>query len=129
MARGLDHDVAGKAELVAQGEELGLAGIAGRVLALGRERELGTGAEHVAMRIHRTGRWPKLRRARVRAPIKPPGSLFEGRHGRPLAAARLFRIVEDSVGFDAPVGTAGETVAAPFAEHALVTQVGDPGLA
>ena len=51
VAGGLHDHVAREAEVVAQREQLRLAGVARRVLALGRVRKLLAGAEHVAVRV------------------------------------------------------------------------------
>ena len=56
VAGGLDHDVAGKAEMVAQRVELLPRRIAGRVFALRRVTVFGARAEHMAVRVHGAGR-------------------------------------------------------------------------
>ena len=73
VAGGLHDDVAREAEVVAQCEELRLAGVARRVLALGRERELRARAEHVAMRIDAARRRREARLRRTCVPIEPAG--------------------------------------------------------
>ena len=52
VACGLDHHIAGKAQVVTQSVELMLGGVTRRVLALGCVGEFGTGTEHMAMCIH-----------------------------------------------------------------------------
>jgi hypothetical protein len=52
----LHDNVAGESEVIAQSEELRLARVARGVLALGNVRELGPGAEDVAMRVDAAAR-------------------------------------------------------------------------
>ncbi len=63
--------------MVAQREELSLAGVAGRVFALGRVRELGAGAEHVAMRVDRAGRQREAGLRGAVEPVEPAPGLLE----------------------------------------------------
>ena len=74
-----DH-VACKAQVVAQRVQLVLAGVAGRVLALGRVGELGTGAEHVAMGIHGACWHLEFGFAGAGVPVQPAGGLGEFAH-------------------------------------------------
>ena len=82
VAGGLHDDVAGKAQVVAQGKKLGCAGIAGRVFALGRKGKLAAGAEDVAVRVHRAGGQLELRLAGVGVPVQPAGGFFKCAHGK-----------------------------------------------
>ena len=77
VAGGLHDDIAREAEVVAQREQLLLAGVARRVLALRREGELRAGAEHVAVRVDGTGRQLEAGLARVGVPVEPTGGLGE----------------------------------------------------
>ena len=77
VAGGLHDHVARKTQVVAQRKELRLGGVAGRVLALGRVGELGAGAEHVAVRVHRAGRHLEGRLARAGVPVQPAGGFGE----------------------------------------------------
>ena len=77
MAGGLYDDVAGKTQVVAQGEQLVLGCIAGRVLALGREGKFGAGTEDVAMRIYCTGGHGETGLAGAGVPVQPAGGLGE----------------------------------------------------
>ena len=64
-------------EVVAQREQLHLACVARRVLALRRVGELRAGAEHVAVRVDGTGRQLQAWLARVGVPVEPTGGLGE----------------------------------------------------
>ena len=77
VAGGLHDHVAGKAQVVAQRKQLVLAGIAGRVLALGRVRKLRAGAEHMAVGVHRTCGQLKAGLGRAGVPVKPAGGFGE----------------------------------------------------
>ena len=59
VAGRLNDDVAGETQMIAQREQFRLAGVAGRVFALGRVRELGPRSEHVAMRVDAAGGYRK----------------------------------------------------------------------
>src|SRR5271166_51832 len=77
VARRLHHDIASEPQMIAQGEELGLACVAGRIFALGRVWERGPGPEHVAVRIDAARRQAKARLARAVIPVEPHLSFFE----------------------------------------------------
>ena len=72
VARGLDDHVAAHAEVVAEGEELVLARVARRVLALGCEGERGAGPEHVAVRVDRARGEGERGNRGLRIPVQPP---------------------------------------------------------
>ncbi len=78
VAGGLDDDVAGETEVVAQREQLVLRGVARGVLALGGEGELGRGTEDVAVGVDRPLGHPEGRGARVLVPVQPARGLLEG---------------------------------------------------
>ena len=71
-----DH-VAIEAEMVAQREQLRLAGVARGVFALGRIRKLGARPEHMAMRVDGSGRKRKAGLARPIEPVEPALGLLE----------------------------------------------------
>ena len=73
VAGRLDDDVAVEAEEVAQREQLLLAGVDRRVLALRRVGEDVAGAEHVAVGVDRAGRRDVGRLAGVRVEREPVG--------------------------------------------------------
>ena len=77
VAGRLHNDVAGKAEVIAQGEQLRLARVAWRVLALGGIGEFGPRAEHVAMRVDAAGRQGEARLAGAVEPVEPAIGLLE----------------------------------------------------
>ena len=89
VAGGLDDDVAADSEVVAQREELLLARVAGRVLALGREGELVARPEDVAVGVDRAGRQRERGRGRTRMPVQPPAGLGKGQaHSPPWSPIR-----------------------------------------
>jgi hypothetical protein len=78
VAGGLHDDVAADPQLVPQGEELLLAGIAGGVLAFRCERELRRGPEDVAVGVDRPGRQGKSRVEGFSNQSSQPGVLSSG---------------------------------------------------
>src|SRR5208282_1265353 len=95
VAGRLNDDVAGKAQVIAEREELRLARVAGRVLALGRVREFGAGAEHVAMRIGAARRDPEARPAGAIVPVEPALGLLERPADGPALGGR--RIINQNI--------------------------------
>jgi len=94
----LDDDVAGETEPVAQREQLLARGIAGRVFALGREREALAGTENMTMGIDGPRRQAELRDRRIGKPIEPARRFletheltFSQKPGQIPAAARVLR--------------------------------------
>ncbi len=81
VAGRLYDDVAADPQTVAQREELVLARITRGVLAFRRERELGGGAEDMAVGVDRSGRQSEARRRRVLVPVQPARGLGCGRLG------------------------------------------------
>ena len=77
MAGGLHNHITGKAQVVAQGKQLRLGGVARRVLALGRIGKLGARAKHVAVGVHRPGQQLEARLGRAGVPVQPAGGLGE----------------------------------------------------
>src|ERR1700722_16392440 len=77
MTSRLHDDVAIEAETVAQSEQLRLAGVAGGVFALGRVRELGSGSEHMAMRVDGSTWKRKAWATRPLVPVEPALGLLE----------------------------------------------------
>src|SRR6185312_3024323 len=71
-----DH-VAGEAEMIAEREQLRLAGVAGGVFALGRIREPGPRPEHMAMRVDSPRGKRKARPAWAVEPVEPALRLLE----------------------------------------------------
>jgi hypothetical protein len=110
VAGGLHDHVAREAEVVAQREELLLAGVAGRVLALGREGEFGAGAEHVAVRVDAAGR--QLERGLGWGRRTSPASRGSSRNSS--SGLGSFTCREDAVGLGAPVGAAREFRSCPW---------------
>ncbi len=79
---GLHQDVARDAQVVAEGEQIRLAAVAGGVLPLGREGELGLGSEDMAVRVDRAGRQGEPGPGGAVVPVEPAGGLGgEGAHG------------------------------------------------
>src|ERR1700733_780895 len=63
-------------------------------------------------------------------PVQPAGRLLELRLlGHSVLWLAVFDAGEDTVGFGAPVGTAGEALLALRTEQPIIGEVGNPGLA
>src|SRR5262249_3741838 len=77
VTRRLNDDIAGKAKVVAKREQLGLARVAGGVLALGRVGKHVARPENVAMRVDTAPGQLKLWLARSGVPVQPSRSFFE----------------------------------------------------
>ncbi|MPN22712.1 hypothetical protein SDC9_170095 [bioreactor metagenome] len=81
VAGGLYDHIAGKAEMITQRKQLGLAGIARGVLALGRIGKFGAGTEYMAVGVHRTHRQLEAGLAGTGVPVKPAGGFLEFHQG------------------------------------------------
>jgi hypothetical protein len=77
VAGGLHHDVAREPEMVTQRKQLLLAGVARRVLALGRIGKLSARAEDVAVGVHAAGGQFEGGSGGIGVPVEPAGCLGE----------------------------------------------------
>ena len=109
VAGGLHDDVAREAEVIAQREQLRLAGVAGRVLSLGRVGELRARAEHVAVRVHRAGRRREAAACSGCGYQSSQPGVFSNGSSSCQPRLRRLDVVEDPVGLDAPVGAAARS--------------------
>src|SRR5512145_2814584 len=81
MAGRLHDHIARESEVITQGEELLLARVTRRVLALRCVREKAPRSEHVAMRVHRAFWRPEVWFRRIGVPVEPTGCLLESDGG------------------------------------------------
>jgi len=81
VAGGLDHHIAGKSQMVAQGKQLVLGRITGGVLALGGIGKFSARAKHMAMRIDSARRHLKAGLGWAVVPVQPTGGFGEFAHG------------------------------------------------